>query len=331
MAAHHVSNSDIRLVVAGFGDMAQKHVGVFRALGAKVVAAANRSEKGRWKAEQEGEIERTYNDAVAMVEVERPSAILVTASILSQPELIQKLIPFGLPMLVEKPPAVSAAAWGVLRKQVEAHHVPFMVALNRRYYSVYQRALDLMGGVESVTSVSVEWSENPAKMLTLGHPAELLPYLTFATSIHGLDLLILFGGVPVKAETWGRNLDASGQTLKWQMGFHGTTDRDARVMFQSSWDVPGRWRLVVDAPGVRMVSAPLETAMLLDGSAAPRIIEPSAEDQQFKAGFHGQAAAFLELVRDHSYRTWPMASLDEVTAGMQLAEDLTCACKSSVE
>jgi predicted dehydrogenase len=317
-------------VVVGFGDIAQKHVAAFRALGAKVVASANRSEKGRWKAEKEGGIERTYSDAVTMVEVEQPSAILLTASILSQPELIQKLIPFGLPMLVEKPPAVSAGEWAVLRKQVEANHLPFMVALNRRYYSVYQRALEVMGGVENVTSVSVEWSENPAKMLTLGHPVELLPYLTFATSIHGLDLLILFGGLPVRSEVWGRNLDSSGHKLRWQMGLHGITDRDAQVIFQSSWDVPGRWRLVVDAPGIRMVSAPLETALLLDGSSSPQTIEPLAEDQQFKAGFYGQAVAFLELVRDHSYSPWPMASLDEVSAGMQLAEALTCACKSSV-
>jgi predicted dehydrogenase len=329
MVGYHMNNSDIRLAVVGFGDIAKKHLAAFRALGANVVAAANRSPEGRRKAEQDGGIERTYPDAQTMVERERPDGVLVTASVLSQFEVIRKLIPHDIPLLVEKPPAVSLDGWNSLRGQIEARRLPFMVAMNRRYYSVYDRALQRMGGVEAVTSVSVEWSEDPEKMLGLGHPAEMIPLLNFSTSIHGLDLLVFFAGIPRNPRLWGRNLDGSGDSFQWQMCLHGQTERGAYARFESSWDVPGRWRVVVDVPNVRMVSAPLETAVLYARGKAPEAIEASVEDQQFKPGFYGQAAAFLEMVRDHSYWAWPMASLEEISAEMELADSLTRACQTS--
>ncbi|MFZ0314988.1 MAG: Gfo/Idh/MocA family oxidoreductase [Candidatus Korobacteraceae bacterium] len=329
MAAHHVNNSKLRLAVVGFGDIAKKHLAAFRALGVNVVAAANRSAEGRRKAEQEGGIERTYSDAAIMVERERPDGVLVAASVLSQFDVVRNLIPYEVPLLVEKPPAVSFHDWNLLRAQIEARRLPVMVALNRRYYSVYQRALQRMGGVEAVTAVSVEWSEDAEKMLGLGHPPEMIPLLSFSTSIHGLDLLVFFAGIPINPGLWGRNLDASGDSFRWQMGLCGQTERGAYARFESSWDVPGRWRVVVDAPNIRMVSAPLETAVLYARGQSPETIEASAEDQQFKPGFYGQAAAFLELVRDHNYCARPMASLREISADMELADRLTRACQSS--
>jgi predicted dehydrogenase len=228
--------------------------------------------------------------------------------------------------MVEKPPAVSLVDWNLLRSEIEAHRLPVMVALNRRYYSVYQGALQRMGGVEAVTSVSVEWSEDPQRMLQLGHPTEIIPLLNFSNSLHGLDLMIFLAGLPRNPALLGRNLDQSGYSFRWQMCVQTNTERGAYARFDSSWDVPGRWRVVVDAPNIRMVSAPLETAVIYARGQAPETIEASVEDRQFKPGFYGQAAAFLELIRNPGDRAWPMACLEEISASMQLADALTRIC-----
>jgi predicted dehydrogenase len=295
-------------------------------LGANVVAAANRSPEGRYKAAREGGIERTYADALTMVEHERPGGILVTASVLSQFDVSRKLVPYGVPLMVEKPPAVNMDDWTLLREEVEARRLPLMVALNRRYYSVYHIALQRMGGIDAVTSVTVEWSEDPCKLAAFGHPQETLPLLTFSNSIHGLDLLVFFAGIPRNPTVWGRNLDKTGLALRWQMALRCLTDRGASGRFESNWDVPGRWRVVVDAPDMRMVSAPLETAVLFARGRTPETIEPSVEDQQFKPGFYGQASAFLKLIRECDGPGWPAATLEEVSTDMRLAELLTRAC-----
>jgi|SRR5215469_1430134 len=329
MAAHYVNNSDIRLAVAGFGSIAQLHIGVFRALGATIVASANRSPEGRLKASRDGGIEKTYDDVLRMVERERPDGVLVTASVLSQFDVIRQLVPSGIPLLVEKPPAVAFADWALLRDLIQANGLPVMVGLNRRYYSVYKLALERMGGIGAVTSVSVEWCEDPSQMAKLGHSPELLPLLNFANSIHGLDLLVFFAGSSLDPQVWGRNLDTTGMRLRWQMLLHYLSDRGVIARFESSWDVPGRWRIVVDAPDLRMISAPLESATLLARGRAPETIEPSPEDRKFKPGLYAQASAFLKMIREREFLRWPAASLNEVSAAIRMAELLTKACAAA--
>jgi predicted dehydrogenase len=323
-----MSGTGPRIAVVGYGQIAQKHIAAFRSLGVKIVAAVNRSPEKRLEARQAG-IEKTYSDVETMVTRERPDGVLVTTSALSQFEVIRKLLFCDVPMLVEKPPAIHLDDWNVLCERIRSRGLKVMIGLNRRYYSVYHRALARMGGVRAITSVSVEWSEDPQRMLALGHPQEIVAALNFANSIHGLDLVGFFGGSLRNAAVWGRNLDHSGRRFRWQMGVHGTSDRGVRACFESNWDVPGRWRLVVDAADVRMVSAPLESATLFRRDRDPEVIEPAAEDQEFKPGFHSQAAVFLELIRSGAHPTWPAASLDDVTVTMELAEELTRVCQGA--
>ncbi len=316
------------LALVGYGGIAGRHLEVFRALGAQVVAACNRSREGRERARDEGGIPRTYADPLEMVASERPAGLVVCVNVLSLFEVTKALIPLGVPVLVEKPPGVSPAETRELAALAEACGTPVMVGLNRRFYSVYHRALERLGGREAVTGVWVEWSEDPMRMLQLGHPPALLPLLNFANSLHGIDLLPFFGGRVEVTRVWGRNLDPAGAALRWQMSLDGLGEGGAVVHFASSWDVPGRWRLVVDGPGVRMISAPLETATLLARGASPETVEPSPEDVQFKPGFFGQAAHFLAVVRGERPVNWPACSLREAVVGMELAALLGEACAS---
>lgn len=316
------------VALVGFGAVAEKHLEVFRELGATVGAACNRSKVGRARAVAAG-IPRTYEDPLVMVEREKPDALLLTASVLSLGELAARLMPCGVPILLEKPPGTSLAEAESLAVMARRAGVPVMVGLNRRYYSVYHRALESMGGVQAVTGVTVEWSEDPARMRQLGQPEALLPLLGFANSLHGIDLLTFFGGEMTVPSVWGRDLGAGSGEYRWQMDMAGVTVRGVRAAFSSSWDVPGRWRLVVDSPGSRLVSAPLETAVVHSRGKSPVEIEPSAEDRRFKPGFHGQAAAFLSVVRGEASQEWPSCSIEEAVVSMRLAQNLTDACRGS--
>jgi predicted dehydrogenase len=320
--------SATRLAIVGFGAVAEKHVEVFRALGAEVVASCNRSEAGRQKARDKAGIPNTYAEPLEMADKERPDGLIVTANVLSQYGLVRDLILSGIPLLVEKPAGTSLAEADELANLADAHGTPVMVALNRRFYSVYHQALERMGGRPAVTAVTVEWSEDPAKMLAVGHPAALLPVLNFANSLHGIDLLPFFAGDVQSPLIWGRNLDPSAKQYRWQMALDGVSSSAARVHFDSNWDVPGRWRLVVDAPDARLVSAPLETGLLLVRGKPAEQLTPSPEDAQFKPGFYGQAQAFLSLVRERAPLAWPACSLQDALPTMRLTQQLTDACLS---
>lgn len=317
-----------RLAIVGYGAIAEKHIEVFRALGAEITASCNRSEVGRRRAAKKGVIQHIYADPMDMVNKERPDGLLVTASVFSLFDLAKRLIPCGIPMLMEKPPGLSLGQAQELAGLSRRHGTHVMVGLNRRFYTVYQQTLASMGGREAVTGVYVEWSEDPQKMLSVGHPPAVLPVLNFANSLHGIDLLTFFAGEIQEPRFWGRNLGGSAESFRLQMSVEGVAQYGARVRFDSNWDVPGRWRLVVDFPGARLVSAPLETGSLLLYGKSPQDVLPGPEDSSFKAGFYGQAKYFLDVVRTGKTVAWPACSIAEACTSMALAEGLTAACNN---
>ena len=317
-----------RLAVVGFGTAARRHLEVFRELGAEVCASCNRSSEGRTNAREEGGIPRSYSDPLEMVEREGVGGIIVTVSIASITEIARSLIPLGIPILLEKPPGLSLAETEELAELASKHGTSVLVGLNRRFYSVYSSALELMGGVEAVTGVAVEWSEDPAGLREVGYSESYVRMLNITNSLHGIDLLSFFGGSGIQGTVWGRTL--GGQGPRWQMGFEGESAGGTRVRFGSNWDVPGRWRLVVDAPDVRMISAPLETATLFRRGEAPLDLVPSQEDRRFRPGFYGQAVTFLNMIRTGEAPQWPACTLAEATISMGIAERLTDACRLEV-
>lgn len=323
-----MSTNGSKVGIVGYGQIAKQHVAVLRALGARVVAAVNRSEEGRARALAEG-IPKAYADLGEMIGRERPDALLITASVLSLFEVAAKAIPYGLPILLEKPPGTSVSECLRLADLAAQHGTPVMVGLNRRFYSVYHRSLEIIGGRGAVTAVSVEWSEDPAKMIQLGHPLTVLPILTYANSLHGVDLLSFFAGPIPDPTVWGRNLSpADGvDDYRWQMALDGLAAGGARVHFASSWDAPGRWRLLVDAPGLRMVSAPLETTQVLRSGKPPIEVESLEEDRIFKPGFFAQASWFLDVARDERRIEWPACSVEEAVCSVRIAEALTDSCR----
>jgi predicted dehydrogenase len=316
-----------RIAIMGYGAIAQKHIEVFRSLGAEIVASCNRSQAGRDRAFAAG-IPSVFGDIDEMVDRSKPQAILVTASAMSIYDVACQCLEYGLPLLIEKPPGTSLAQVRDLAARADERRVPVMVGLNRRFYSVYHNALQVLGGREAVTGVDVEWSEDPQKMLSIGHPRPLIERLVFANSLHGIDFIPFFTGSPSDMRSWGRDLDTSHSAYCWQMEASGMGQWGARFTFRSNWDVPGRWRLVVDGPDGRMVSAPLETATLLRRGHAAEELKPDTVDQQFKAGFHGQAKFFLDIIREQRSLTWPACSLQEAVLSMKIAEKMTGNCRA---
>ena len=105
MVARHMK----RLALIGYGRIAPRHLEVFRALECEIVASCNRSERGRQKATSEGGIPRTYPDAAAMLDKERPDGVICCASADQMINAAGKILPFGIPTFLEKPPGISLA------------------------------------------------------------------------------------------------------------------------------------------------------------------------------------------------------------------------------
>jgi len=160
----------------------------------------------------------------------------------------------------------------------------------------------------------------------LGHPPSSCRLLAFANSLHGIDLLPIFTGEIDVVQVWGRNLDPTRGEPSLADALDGVGEWVGWRTFIRAGNVPGVWRLVVDAPGLRMVSAPLESASLLVRGRSVEEVEASVEDLRFKPGFHGQSQEFPRCRARESTLAWPACSIEAALSAMELAARITDAC-----
>ena len=199
---------------------------------------------------------------------------------------------------------------------------PQMVGLNRRHYSVVNRAVADAGGPATARAVLIDWSEDPAHLRRKGFTDEQISRWVFSNSIHGLDLMTHLAGSVDGPQILATPGDGP---LDWYMSLSGVSERGALVNFRSSWGSPGRWRVNLCTPGRRYVFAPLETCEVWErGAAEPRAILPDAFDARFKPGFYAQAQLFLETIDNGQP---PVGNdLESARPAMTLAEQLTASC-----
>lgn len=312
-----------RLALVGYGRIAPKHLEVFRALGAEFVACCNRSPSGRERASREGRIINTYAEIETMLERERPDGVVCCTSLDQIYSAAKQIIPFGIPTLLEKPPGTSVAEWQELFKLAKLHQTLVMVGLNRQHYSVLRHAIADAGGLEAITAVFVDWSEDPQHCLNRGLTPSQVERMIFGNSLHGLHLLTSLAGELIQPNIVTRNL---GNPFRWMMSMHGVSNRGVLATFQSTWDSPGGWRLTFCSRDRRYVFAPLETCQVQSsGQKELQTIESDAVDQRFKPGYYGQSQTFLNAIQTRHVAFGHQ--LEDTGPAMRLAELLTLGCQ----
>jgi predicted dehydrogenase len=319
--------NDLKFVLVGYGNIAKKHLEVFKALNVYFSASCNRSKEKREEAKNLCGIPRTYENPEEMVEKEEPDGILITTSFTENFKVAKKLIKYKIPILLEKPPATSYKDAKELEILSKKYKTPVMIGLNRRFYSIYLKALEKFGGMDNINYIYVEWSENPQYLRSIGYKEEEIKIFNYANSLHGIDLVLFFAGNIKKYKSWGRNLGRD-EEFRWQMGFEGENKKGAKINFYSNWDVPGRWRCLVDFNSTRAVFAPLETIQILSNNG--KEIKPDEEDNVYKPGFFGQAKYFIDVVKNNKKIEFPACSLKESLKAIKIAEDLTNKCLGKI-
>jgi len=313
-----VSSNSIRLALVGYGRIAIKHISVFQNIDCNIIAACNRSEEGRNNAKNEGFIKNTYSNIKEMIHKETPDGIICCASFDQIYNVAKEIIPYKIPILLEKPPGTSFNEFEELIDDSLKYNTPVVVGLNRRHYSIINKAIEDAGGFEKITSVFIDWSENPDHFLKRGFSFAQTSKMIFGNSLHGLDLLTYLSGNIVKPNV---NVINIGKPFRWIMSLQGISDRNVLATFQSTWDSPGRWRLSFCTCDRRYTFEPLETCIVSHKGLKNRNIEPENYDLNFKPGFYNQAIIFKKTII--SGKAPDQYNLVSAKPSMKLAEILT--------
>ena len=311
----------IKLGIIGYGKIAKEHINVFRALKAEVVASCNRSEKGKKMAFEEMSILRTYSSIPEMIEREKLDGIICCVSFWNNYSVAKEIIPYGIPILLEKPPGTSLAEVIELKTMVDKYSTPLIVGMNRRHYSILRKAIDDAGGLNSITSVEIDWSEEPQKYINRGLSSHQVSRLIFANSLHGLDLITFLAGHIIEPKIVAK---CNSSPFSWEMSMQGVSDRGVMTSFSSSWINPIGWALTFNTPVKKYFFSPLETCVLSNENKNKKVLYQDTIDTQYKPGFYDQAVHFLDVINkkvDVSNH-----NIETVIPAMELAERLTNEC-----
>lgn len=306
-----------RIAIIGYTNIARKHIAALRANGAEIVSSCNRSDAGNQRARDEEGIPQTYTDYHEMIKQEKPDGILITVSFENIYEVVRSLIEYQIPLLVEKPSGTSLKEHETLVSLAKEHNnTRVQLAVNRRQYSVIHNAIADAGGFDAITSVHLEWSERPLYLLNeRGYTNDQVAKIVFGNSIHGIDTMCWIAGNIIEANYAVKSF---GDPFRWIMNTNGISDSGKVFSFNSSWDNPVPWRIVMTTQSKRYEFAPLETCRVReDGKSEEYVIEADDFDKQYKPGFYLQAKSFLEMIDGGPN----VCSLDMATASMRIAQE----------
>ena len=302
-----------KIGLIGFGKIAAAHQKAFDYLKTPIQFSVNRSETGRQKALDAG-IARVYADMHEAIQTENPDGLVVCVGFEQLYEVMLELIPSGIPILLEKPSGTSLQEHQALVDLSQKFGNKVQLAVNRRFYSIFHRALEDMGGRDNLTAVDIEWSERPTVLRERGMSEQSIAKILYGNSIHGLDMLSWLAGKfeDIQVQTYEFN-----DLFRWQIGVLGRSETNVLFTYRASWDNPVPWRLVLSSKDKRYTFAPLEqcTVQTPEGSYQ---LEPLSEDLEMKPGFVAQSRAFLEMV-EGAPSAVPIADASE---SMWLAEEI---------
>ena len=311
--------SKLRIGVIGAGKIAREHIKVIKKIkDFSIVGITSRTTKKAKKIADEFGIQKVFDNIDQLMTIPNLNGIMILVSADNIFKVTKKLIPFRVPIFLEKPPGLSATETKVLLNLSKKYKTKNMVGLNRRFYSVFHKGLDIIKKKGKLLGVFIEGHER-FWLLKKQKQRSILNKWLFANSIHTIDLLPFFGGKikyvsKFKNSFKERKGDQFSCITKFENGAIGT--------YISNWYSPGGWSIKLFGEKVTVEFNPLEKASWIDSKFRRTKIVADSVDKKYKPGFYKQMIFFKKLLKEKKL-IWPAQSLKEVFNSVSLVRKLS--------
>lgn len=312
----------IRVGVFGAGKAAKFHIAALDLLpGVSVAGVCSRSGTSAEAlvAGRPGAI--STSDPAVLIDPDRVDAAIVAVTADQNPHLARQVLEARIPLLVEKPAALCASEVEDLAQLAAAQATLGVVAVNRRYYSLVQGALELVRQRGPVRGVLVEGHEATDQLRREGAitDEEARRWL-IQNSVHYVDLLRMAGGEVDEVESVGiaargSTLDHLSASIRFASGAIGT--------YVAHWNSAARplLRLYGEEVSAEVSLLPPEEGLATFAYKRRVRLTMDPVDLAAKAGVLEQDLAFVRAVADgRSSVPFPASDLADHAATLRLAE-----------
>lgn len=312
----------------GCGEMARHHAKVVQALGHEIGAVVSRPNSARLgDFARDFHIPRTYTDWQAMVRDESLDALIVATSWNQTETLAADVIQTGLPVLIEKPLALSTAKATAILAQAKAFTSQVMVGYNRRFYDFVPQLKQRLE-TRSLLSITLDCPDAFRADLERFGP-ELQPFGLLYKTSHWVDLLLYLVGSVEVIQVFRRN----SQLLAYDALFQ--TPGGIPVHFQAHFDAPALISVTFHFEDTICQLRPMEIMRVYDGLTCleesglvpirrfePRVIDEQRTDVTYKPGLVNQLRHFIETCVEQRAISRCGCTLEEAVRVTALCEQI---------
>ncbi|MEX0764804.1 MAG: Gfo/Idh/MocA family oxidoreductase [Nitrosopumilaceae archaeon] len=304
----------MRTVLIGFGDIAPKHLEVLNALNCEIIGVFARNHQKLLMKTRTYNLEKTYK-SIDDISDEDFDFFTILVSPENNAEVLEKTLSFKKPTLIEKPVSFSSQRLGKLIETNQQYASKVMVAVNRRFYSIFHSGLSFLKERDKkVDSVVIEAPERFSDINLPKFSEIVRKNWMFCNSIHCVDLIRFFCGNIKKIEV-------NSKPEKYIHSAIGTSEQGVEFTYISNWKSPGSWSVRLYADDMKIVYDPLEKGTIIN-KYGKKEINPSAEDVNFKPGFYNQLSYFMNCVSNSLDFKWPSSNLIDHKNTLALIEEI---------
>ena len=304
----------MKTILVGFGDIAPKHLEVLREFNCEVIGIVARNyDKAIIKGKEHG-IDKVYK-TIDNISADEFDFFTILVSPENNHEVLKQVIPFKKPILIEKPVTFSSKSLNNIIDFNKKYRCNIMVAMNRRFYSVFHKGLKYLEEKDKkIDSIVVEAPERFSDINLPKFSDIIRKNWMFSNSIHCIDLIRFFGGDIKKIET-------NSEPRKFTYSAIGHCSNDVEFTYISNWKSPGSWSITAYSDKTKITYSPLENGTILENNEK-QTISSSEEDMKFKPGFYSQLDHFISNVIPGNKITWPASDLIDHRKTIELVEKI---------
>jgi predicted dehydrogenase len=232
-------------------------------------------------------------------------------------EITKLLLKYKIPILIEKPAGLNLKELNSLIKKNKKYKTPNMIALNRRYYSIFKKLKKIMVKKNKLRSFIIEGHENFWNIKKIVKKNKILENWEYANSIHTVDLINFFGDSEItnfyKINNKIKEFHNVTSILKFKNGINCT--------YISNWNSPSRYSVKLFTDKYTYLIKPLEKCYQIDHNFKQKEILPDKNDIKFKAGFSNQLRNFENLIKSKK-NIWPDSNLNKTLETYKLVNKI---------
>jgi len=297
----------------GFGDIAPKYVDVLKKFNCQIGVLSRNYEKTVSKAKKFGITE--IFSSVNQIPMDEIDFFIILVNPENNSKILKELIPFKKPILVEKPVVFNSKDLDDLISDNSKFQTKVMVAMNRRFYSIFNKALKYLEEKgKKIDSITIEAPERFTDVNLPKFSKFVKEKWAFSNPIHCIDLIRFFGGDVTK-------IDVNRKLEKFSFSAIGHCEKNIEFTYISNWKTPGSWSVCLYSDETKIFFSPLEKGVIIEKNNRIEIT-PEEYDVELKPGFYMQIKYFFEEVMERKSINWPASDLKDNKKTVELIEQI---------